>query len=358
MLSSKQSVDRSWHEDAIMVLNEHAREQAQQRQSVLTKPPGALGELENIAIRLAAMQGTVVPKIEKPSIVVFAGDHGIVEEGVSAFPQDVTAQMVDNFVNGGAAISVLAKNINAHLLVVDAGVRHPVAKTQAVWSSRVANGTDNFRRGPAMSPSACLQALMLGKEVVDKLVEQGMDMFIGGEMGIGNTTSATALAVCATGVEVSRLTGPGTGLDGSGVAKKVKVITDALDRVAIDFTKPLECLAYFGGFEIIAMVGAYLRCAQTGIPILVDGFISSVAALYATRLNTPSRDWMLFGHQSKEPGHQHVLQALNAQPLLSLDMRLGEGSGAAVAYTVVQSALALHRDMATFTSAGVAEKLS
>ncbi len=345
-----------WYQDNVMALNEQARQQALDRQQQLTKPPGALGELEDIAIQLAAMQGKAEPQIDQIRIAVFAADHGITEEGISAFPQAVTAQMVENFVHGGAAISVLAKQIGADLIVVDMGVNGPPFSSEKILQRRIANGTANFINQPAMSASQCASALLAGKEIIDQLHNEGMQLFIAGEMGIGNTTSATALAACLTEQDVMQLTGPGTGLNQDGISHKARVIQTALDNAGVNRTDALACLAWFGGFEIAAMVGAYLRCAQRGVPVLVDGFISSVAAAYAVALNTASRDWKLFGHTSQEPGHAFILQHLQAKPLLSLGMRLGEGSGAAVAVSIVQSALLLHRNMATFSSAGVSGK--
>lgn len=357
MLSKmKHPEELDWQTIAVATVHYDVMEQARAHQLQLTKPPGALGELEHIAIRMAGLQGVLKPQIKQVYIVVFAADHGIVAEGVSAFPQAVTAQMVANFANGGAAISVQANQIGAALTVVDVGVNGPECEANNVITQRVRKGTHNFARQAAMTRDECLQALQVGKKIVEQCHAEGMDFFIAGEMGIGNTSSATALASCITKLSAVTLTGPGTGLDKIGVAHKARIIQKAVTKSKLSGGETLSCLSYFGGFEIAAMVGAYLRCAQLGIPILVDGYISSVAALYAVKMNPRVREWMLFGHRSMEPGHQHMLNALQAKPILSLGMRLGEGSGAAVAFSIIKSALALHNEMATFSSAGVAGK--
>jgi len=345
--------DSDWLSIPIASLHHEVMEQARAHQLQLTKPPGALGELEEIAVRMAGLQGVVKPRINHPHIIVFAADHGVVEEGVSAFPQAVTAQMLSNFANGGAAINVVAKQIGASLTVVDMGVNGSECVAEHVMNQRVRNGTHNFAKRAAMSRDECLQALHIGKQMVEQAHADGMDFFIAGEMGIGNTTSATALATCMTKLSALTLTGPGAGLNKVGVAHKARVIQQAVSKSKLSGGETLACLSYFGGFEIVAMVGAYLRSAQLGIPMLLDGYISAVAGYYAVKLSPQARDWMLFGHRSLEPGHQHVLRGLQATPILNLRMRLGEGSGAAVAFTIIQSALALHHDMATFSSAGV-----
>ena len=354
MLSKIQQIeDSDWLATPIAGIHHDTMQEARAYQKQLTKPPGALGELEEIAIRMAGLQGVLKPQITRPHIIVFAADHGIVDEGVSAFPQAVTAQMLSNFANGGAAINVLAKQIAAQLTVVDMGVIGEVSHAENILNMRVREGTDNFAKRAAMSRDECLQALHSGKLVVDQAQQASMDFFIAGEMGIGNTSSATALAACITKLSAVTLTGPGTGLDKSAVAYKARVIQQAITKSKLSGADALRCLSYFGGFEIAAMVGAYLRCAQLGIPMLLDGYISSVAGYYAVKLQPQARDWMLFGHRSQEPGHQHILRCLQAEPILNLGMRLGEGSGAAVAFNIIQSALLMHHDMATFSSAGV-----
>jgi len=348
--------ENHWFTEPVASIHHTVMEQAADHQQQLTKPAGALGDLERIAIHMAGLRGDIKPQLNNAHIVVFVADHGIAEEGVSAYPQAVTVQMLQNFISGGAAISVLAKQTGVRLTLVDVGVNGPECFAENVINRRIRNGTHNFARQAAMTKEECLQALHVGREVVEQLQDDGMDFFIAGEMGIGNTSAATALAACITRLSAVALTGSGTGLNKEGVAHKARIIQQAVTRSRLSGSDPLAVLAYFGGFEIVAMVGAYLRCAQLGIPVLVDGYISSVAALYACRLNPGTREWMFFGHRSLEPGHQHILNALQARPILNLGMRLGEGSGAAVALCIIQSALALHNSMATFSTAGIAEK--
>ena len=346
-------------------LNETAKEwdqksllAAQAHQSQLTKPPGALGRLEDIATEFAAMQGVVKPELDNINICVFAGDHGVTAENISAFPQAVTAQMVENFVHGGAAISVLADQLNAQLVVVDVGVNAPASLSEKVVNKRVVEGTANFASQAALSEQELSFALNVGYDMVEQAAKNNTQLFIGGEMGIGNTTSATALAAAELDINVEQLVGPGTGLDADGVAHKRVVIEKALQRHRDKTKDSLSRLQFFAGAEIAALVGAYVHCAQLGIPVLVDGYISSVAALYAQAINPKINKWFLYAHQSIEPGHQHVLMALRARPLLDLEMRLGEGSGAAMAVSIIKHAIALHNHMATFEQAGVAEKNS
>ncbi len=336
--------------------NETARSAALARQGQLTKPPGSLGRLEDMAIQLAAWQGLEQPAMERVHITIFAGDHGVAEEGVSLFPQAVTAEMVRNFARGGAAISVLARQLNATLEVINLGTVSVVEPLDGVRDERIAAGTANFARQPAMSAEQCAAALQSGRDAALRAKQQGAQLFIGGEMGIANTTSASAIACALLSAAPESLAGPGTGLDSAGVSHKAQVIAKALSlhRVAAD--RPLEVLRSVGGFEIAGLAGAYVAAAQNGLPVLVDGFISSVAALVAVRINPAVRAWLLFAHTSAEPGHQRVLAALEAQPLLQLGMRLGEGSGAAVAVPLLQLACALHRGMATFAEAGVSEQ--
>jgi nicotinate-nucleotide--dimethylbenzimidazole phosphoribosyltransferase len=351
------SEEVAWYNEPAATMNNSVMQQAREHQLSLTKPTAALGDLEQIAIQMAGLRGDIKPRIEHARIIVFVADHGIAQEGVSAYPQTVTAQMLKNFVDGGAAISVLAKQLGIELVLVDVGINGELFEGTNVIHRRIRNGTHNFARQAAMTRDECQQALLVGKEIIDAAKNTGMDFLIAGEMGIGNTSAATALASCITKLSAVALTGAGTGLSKEGVAHKARIIQQAVTRSKLTGSEPLATLAYFGGFEIVAMVGAYLRCAQLGIPMLIDGYISSVAALYACKLNAHTRDWMFFGHRSSEPGHQHILNAMQAKPILSLNMRLGEGSGAAVAMTIINSALALHNNMATFNTAGVAEKV-
>ena len=345
-----------WWQQACQPLDLVARKKAQARQLELTKPAGSLGQLEQLAIRLAAMQGSQRPRIEQLWISIFAGDHGVVAEGVSAFPQAVTGQMLRNFVGGGAAISVLAKQLGATLEVIDLGTAVPLQRLRGVHHLHVGAGTQNFLQGPAMTVAQLLIALEAGQASVQRAREAGSQLFIGGEMGIGNTTAATAMACMLLECPAQELVGPGTGLDSAGVAHKAEVIESALALHRPAISEPIDILQRLGGFEIAALSGAYLACAQQGITALVDGYICSVAALLAVQLNPACRDWLLFAHTGAEPGHQRVLKALQAEPLLDLGLRLGEGSGAALAVPLLQLACSLHNDMATFAEAAVAER--
>lgn len=350
-------MNTDWLAQPCAALNESSRSEALERQGQLTKPPGSLGKLEVIAVQLAAMQGTVKPKMERTHISIFAADHGVAAEGVSAFPQAVTAEMVKNFARGGAAISVLAKQIKATLEVINLGTAFPVESLTKVRDEQIAGGTANFAQGPAMTEAQLAAALQSGRAAVLRAKQAGAQLFIGGEMGIANTTSASAIACALLQEPPQFLAGPGTGLDSKGVAHKAAVIQRALELHKTNLAKPLDVLRHVGGFEIAALAGAYIAAAQNGIPVLVDGFISSVAALSAVRIQPGVRHWMLFAHTSAEPGHQRVLAALDAHPLLQLGMRLGEGSGAATAVPLLQLACALHNNMATFAEAGVSDKL-
>lgn len=328
---------------------------AQERQRQLTKPAGSLGQLETIAVRLAALQGSPRPRLSNVHIGLFAADHGVVAEGVSPYPQTVTGQMLRNFINGGAAISVLARNLGAQMTVVDLGTVAPLGLS-GVRQARLGPGTRNFAQTAAMTPAQCTDALQVGRETAQLAASQGAELFIGGEMGIGNTTSASALAAWLLDCPAADLVGPGTGLDAAGVSHKTQVIEAALRLHGPACTEPLDALACFGGFEIAALVGSYLGAAQAGVAALVDGFICTVAALIAVRLNPDCASWLFFAHQGAEPGHRAVLQALQAQPLLALGLRLGEGSGAALAVPLMRLACELHGNMATFSEAAVADR--
>lgn len=336
-------------------LDEAARAAALARQAQLTKPPGSLGRLETLAAMLAAMQGRALPRIQQPWISIFAADHGVAVEGVSAFPQAVTQQMLVNFVGGGAAISVLAREAGATLEVIDVGTLAP-SPVAGVIQAQVACCTANFCQQPAMSAAQAHAALDAGAAACARARAGGADLFVGGEMGIANTTTAAALACALLGLPGAALAGAGTGVDSAGVARKAALIDRALALHGLTAapSDPLQALCAVGGFEIGALAGAYLAAAQAGVPVLVDGFICSAAALLAVRLNPGARDWMLFAHASAESGHAAILRALDAQPLLALDMRLGEASGAAAAIPLLRLACALHADMATFAEAGVA----
>jgi nicotinate-nucleotide--dimethylbenzimidazole phosphoribosyltransferase len=325
---------------------------ARAHQAQLTKPPGSLGVLETLAIRLAGLQRSARPVVQQVWISVFAGDHGVAAEGVSAFPQVVTGEMVRNFAHGGAAISVLARSLGAQLEVVNLGTVNDPGELPGVRRAIIAPQTRNFCEQAAMTPDQLDAALGAGADSVVQAHAAGAQLFIGGEMGIANTTSATALACALLGEAPATLAGAGTGLDAKGIGHKAEVIARALALHA-DAADALAWLQRLGGFEIAALTGAYIAAAQHGVAVLVDGFISTAAALVAVRINPACRVWMFFGHRSHEQGHVRVLAALDADPLLDLGLRLGEASGAATAVPLLRLACDLHAGMATFAQAGV-----
>lgn len=343
-----------WLLAAVAQADAASAQAAAARQAQLTKPPGALGELETLAIRLAGLQGRELPRIERVHICVFAGDHGVVAENISAFPQSVTAQMIDNFAGGGAAISVLARALEATLEIVDLGTVGVSQARSGVRREHIAASTANLAREAAMTHAQLAAALNAGRASVQRAVAAQADLYIGGDMGIGNTTSAAALACALLPASPQALAGPGTGLDAAGVARKAAVIADALALHAAHLNDPLEALRRLGGFEIAALAGACIAAAQARLPVLIDGYIVGAAALAASRIQPGISDWLLYSHRSAEPGHAAILAALQARPLLDLRMRLGEGSGAAVAVPLLRLACALHAGMATFAEAGVA----
>lgn len=344
-------IDPDWWKAPIPAIDEKGLAAGRTRQAQLTKPPGSLGRLETVGVTLAAMQGTQQPSLDQVAITVFAADHGVAEEGVSAYPSSVTAAMVRNFARGGAAISVLADTLNAKLYVVNMGTREPLQDLPQVWDRRVGPGTANLLHAPAMTLQQRETALQTGCEVADFALAEGAQLLIGGEMGIGNTTAAAALGRAMLQCPAQQLVGPGTGVDEAGVARKRAVIETAVARH--EPGNVLDALQCLGGFEIAALVGAYIRCGQRGIPILVDGFVTAAAALVAVSLRPELRGWLFHAHLSQEPGHQRLLQALHGAPLLDLQLRLGEGSGAAVALPLLRAAAALHSRMATFAEAGI-----
>ncbi len=354
--ASTQTID--WLQIPPATPSESARRKAEARQQILTKPPGALGRLETLAVRLAALQDKAQPAIDRVHVAVFAADHGVAVEGVSAFPQAVTCEMVRNFARGGAAICVITRQLGATLEVVNLGTVSDLEPLEGVKTYRLGAGTANFTREPAMTEHQLACALHAGRHAAERAQLMGAQLFIGGEMGIGNTTSATALECALLAMSPRDVAGPGPGLDAVGITRKVDVIRRGLELHCNHMTSPIEVLRRVGGFEIAALVGAYIACAQMGLPALVDGFIASAAALTAAKLCDGIENWLLFSHASAEPGHRRILSALGAHPLLDLGMRLGEGSGAATAVPLLRLACALHNEMATFAEAGVSEKIS
>jgi len=319
-----------------------------------TKPRGSLGRIEGLAVTLAAIRATVAPEPLRASVVVAAADHGVAREGVSAYPQEVTSQMLANFASGGAAVSVLARRAGAQLVVVDAGVVEPLVDP-AIRDLRLGHGTSNAAEGPAMTRELASEAIGRGRALAHELVETGSNVVALGDMGIGNTTSASALASAFLGCDAAAVSGPGTGLDPEGIAHKVAVVERMLERNRPDPADPVGVLAAVGGFEIAVLAGVALGAAERRAVVLLDGFITSSAALAAARLEPELAGYLVASHRSPEPGHALVLAELGLEPLLDLGLRLGEGSGAALALPLLDAARAILVEMATFDDAGVTD---
>ena len=331
----------------------HLAERLRHRIDRKTKPLGALGRLESLAQRVGLVQGTERPVLHEPQMIVFAGDHGIASRGVSAYPQDVTWQMVENFLAGGAAVSVLARQHGLALTVVDAGVNHTFAPRMGLLDRKVATGTADMLAGPAMSAAQCDQALQAGGDVVRGLPGNAVLL---GEMGIGNTSSASLLLALLTGESLDECIGRGTGLDDEGLARKRTLLAQAVERHQTTAGSPLPLMAAVGGFEIAMIAGAALQAAAERRLVVVDGFIAGAAVLWASRLAPALLDACIWAHSSAEPGHRIMTQHLGVVPLLDLGLRLGEGSGAALAWPLIVSAVRILNDMASFESAGVSDK--
>jgi len=329
---------------------------AQERLDSLTKPPGSLGKLEELAAHYVAIREEFFPRLEIKRIVVFAGDHGVVAEGVSAFPQEVTFQMVANFIRGGAAINVLARQAGARVEVVDIGVNHDFEPGLNLIARKVAYGTRNLAQEPAMSREEALRAVWVGVERAQEAVEDGVDVLAAGDMGIGNTTAAAALAAVFTDRPVGAVTGRGTGIDPSRVTHKVAVINRALALNRPTADDPIGALAAVGGLEIASIAGLVLGAAAARRPLVLDGFIATAGALVAARLVPAVVDYLIAAHRSVEPGHQIILDHLGLKPLVNLNMRLGEGTGAALGINLLEAGWRIYREMATFEEAGVANR--
>ncbi len=342
-------------------LDAKSMEQAGIRQDTLTKPKGSLGRLEELSIRLAGIMRTSHPAINNKVIITMAGDHGVVKEGVTLYPQEVTVQMVNNFLRGGAAVNVLADHVGARVIVVDMGVSgnlddhlsSPVGTELII--KKVGKGTRNMVLGPAMSREEAFRSLEAGIEVVDEQVLKGMDILGIGDMGIGNTTASSAIASVFTGLKPIEVTGRGTGLDNGKLNHKINIIDKALNINKPDPHDAVDVLAKVGGFEIGGMAGAVIAAAAHQVPVVLDGFISGAAALIAVGIEPEVRNYLIASHQSVEAGHIHVLNYLKLKPLLNLNMRLGEGTGAALGISLVQAAVGVLNKMATFSQAGVSE---
>ena len=328
---------------------------AQTRLDRLTKPLGSLGQLEEMAKRYVAIVEEVNPRIQQKFIYTFAGDHGVVAEGVSAYPKEVTPQMVYNFLRKGAAINVLAGHVGAKVVVVDIGVDHEFEPLEGLIIRKVARGTGNLARGPAMSRIQALQAISVGLEMADQARAQKADLVGTGDMGIGNTTPSSAILASMAGLPVSLVTHRGTGIDDATLMRKIQIIEEAIETNKPDPQDPLDVLAKVGGFEIAGIAGLIIGCAAHRIPVVVDGFISTAGAMIAVALNNRVKEYLFASHQSVEVGHQFMWEYIGQKPILNLSMRLGEGTGAALAMFIIEAAVKILNEMATFTEAGVSE---
>ncbi len=342
--------------EMIKPANSNTVEEAQKHLDNLTKPPGSLGVLEDIAKKIAGITGEVKPPLPKKTCILLAGDHGVTDEGVSAFPKEVTPQMVLNFLNGGAAMSVLSRHVGAELIVVDIGVAADLSDHPLLVKKKVAYGTANMAKGPAMNRDQAVQAIEAGIEVAEKCLQSGTGIFGTGEMGIGNTTPSTAITAFYRGSGVAEVCGRGTGVDDQNLKLKVRVIEKAIELNNPDRDDALDVLSKIGGYEIAGMAGVMLAAAANRKPVLIDGFISGAAALVASKLQPLAVDYMLASHLSEEPGHAAALDLLGLQPYLRMNMRLGEGTGAALAMSIVDGALKIVHEMASFADAGVSNK--
>lgn len=337
---------------AVPELDREAMREARERQDQLTKPRGSLGVLEEISERLAGIYGDPRPLPGRKVVIVMAADHGVTEEGISLYPAEVTAQMVLNFLAGGAAINVLARHAGAEVRVVDIGVKVPV-RGEGLVSRKVRPGTDNMARGPAMAREEAVRALQVGMEVARVEIERGARVLATGDMGIGNTTAASAVTACLCGCDPVEVTGRGTGIDDEALERKVEVVRRALEVNRPDPSDPLDALCKVGGLEIAGLAGVMLAAAAARVPVLVDGFISGAGALVAAGLQPRAAHFMIASHLSVEKGHAVLLEKLGLHPVIRANMRLGEGTGAALAFFVVDAAMKILDEMATFAEAGV-----
>lgn len=337
----------------IKPVNPELLTQAQARLDNKTKPPGSLGRLEEFARRVVAISGATNPDLGKKVIFTFAGDHGIVEEGVSLYPKEVTTQMVFNFLNGGAGVNVLARHSGAEVRVVDVGVDHDFGDTPGMLHRKVARGTRNFAKGPAMTRDEALAALQVGIDLADQCKLEGVGLVGTGEMGIGNTSPSSAIIAAISGLSVRDLTHRGTGINDAALENKIRVIEQGLSLNKPNGANPLDVLAKVGGLEIAAIAGLVLGCAANAIPVVIDGFISTAGALIASELHPHVREYIFAAHQSVEIGHTFMLERIGVRPILDLDFRLGEGTGAALAMGLIDAGVKVLKEMATFDEAGV-----
>lgn len=321
----------------------------------LTKPPRSLGRLEEVAARLVAIYEDAMPEIKKKAVFVFASDHGVTNEGVSAYPKEVTAQMVFNFLRGGAGINVLARHVGADVLVVDVGVDYDFGEVEGLINKKIVKGTANMVFGPALTYEQALRSIQVGIDLVRQYFQHGYNLFATGEMGIGNTTPSSAVVSVLTNSDVEEVTGRGSGIDDIVFKRKVEVIKKAISINNPISSDPIDVLSKVGGPEIGAMAGVVLGCAELKIPVVVDGFISTVGALIAYCINSNVKDYIFASHNSVERGHKKVLDFMGLEPILDLRLRLGEGTGAALAMTIIEASLKIYREMATFEEAGVSK---
>jgi len=342
--------------ELIKPLDNEAMAQARARQDTLTKPPGSLGRLEELSIQLAGIQARPLPGIKQKAIITMAGDHGVVTEKVGNWPQEVTAQMVYNFLGGGAGINVISRQIGARVIVVDMGVATELKPHPQLLSRKIAPGTNNIARGPAMTKEQAIKAIEAGIEIATAEIEKGLDIIGTGDMGIGNTTPSAAICAVIAGKSAKDATGRGTGLTDEQLAHKITIVERAIEVNRPDPKKPMDVLAKVGGFEIAGLAGVMLAAAANRIPIVIDGFISGAAALIATTISPVLKDYLIAAHVSAESGHRHLLKYLGLKPLLDLDMRLGEGTGAALAISLAETAARVLTEMTTFAEAGVSEE--
>ena len=337
-------------------IDEGMEKEAARHQDCLTKPRGSLGRLEGIACRVCAIRGTLHPSVLRKRIVLFAGDHGVTAEGVSLYPSDVTAQMVHNFVAKGAAINAIAGTVGAEVQVVDIGVNGDLSGIDGIVHASIGRGTANIAQGPAMSVEQATEAVLTGVKIAAEALSDNIELIGTGDMGIANTTPSAALYSALLNMPAAEFTGRGTGLGDEQLGHKVKVVERAMKVNKNRLTDPFSTLAALGGFEIAGLCGLIIGSARHRIPVVVDGFISSAAALVAIRMKPDIAQYCFFGHLSKERGHALFMNKIGARPLLDLRMRLGEGTGAAMAMAVIEAAMAAHNNMATFESAGVSDK--
>ena len=337
-------------------INEVKRKEAADRQKILTKPTGSMGRLEDLSVDIAGMTGIVAPELKKRSVFLMAADHGITREGVSPYPAEVTPQMVMNFLNHGAAVNVLTRQSHSDVVIVDIGVNYKFPDLPGLLSRKVAMGTENMLEGPAMSREQAEKALQTGMDVLNEAADRGLELAATGEMGIGNTTSAAAITAVLCGRAPVDVTGRGTGLDDAGLVRKIAIIERILKERNPDPDDPMDILCKIGGFEIAGMAGVTIAAASRRIPLVMDGLISTAAAALAAAFVPEVGDYLIAGHRSPENGHRFLLEKLGKYPLLQLDMRVGEGTGAALAFYLVDAANNILREMATFDSAGISNR--